>query len=81
MLGPNPLTLPAVQSEENLAADGIRGGSVLQAPCRSAGQPSAAQMPPRRCREAKSQLVSRLGFELVPVVSPTGTHSGMICDL
>ena len=31
-------------------------------------------MPPRRCREAKSQLVSRLGFELVPVVSPTGTH-------
>ena len=58
-----------------------RGGSVLQAPCRSAGQPSAAQMPPRRCREAKSQLVSRLGFELVPVVSPTGTHSGMICDL
>ena len=49
-----------------------RGGSVLQAPCRSAGQPSAAQMPPRRCREAKSQLVSRLGFELVPVVSPTG---------
>ena len=31
-------------------------------------------MPPRRCREAKSQLVFRLGFELVPVVSPTGTH-------
>ena len=51
-----------------------RGGSVLQAPCRSAGQPSAAQMPPRRCREAKSQLVFRLGFEPVPVVSPTGTH-------
>ena len=45
-----------------------RGGSVLQAPCRSAGQPSAAQMPPRRCREAKSQLVSRLGFELVESV-------------
>ena len=25
VLGPNPLTLPAVQSEENLAADGIPG--------------------------------------------------------
>ena len=53
-----------------------RGGSVLQAPCRSAGQPSAAQMPPRRCREAKSQLVSRLGFELVPVV-----HRVCVCVL
>ena len=25
VLGPNPLTLPAVQSEENVAADGIPG--------------------------------------------------------
>ena len=50
----------------------LRARAHAQAPCRaagqlSAGQISAASMLPRRCREAKSQLVFRPGFELVPV--------------